>query len=428
MLARPLFAALTLWSATIVAAEQWPQFRGPTGDGHVDAPGLPVKFSDSENVTWKTPIHGKGWSSPVIWGDRVWITTANEQGTELSAVCLDKNGGKVLVDKIIFRVSEPQFSHKFNSYASPTPVIEEGRVYVNFGSAGTACLDSKTGDVLWERRDFVCNHYRGSGSSPILWKDLLILHFDGTDEQYVVAVNKKSGETVWRTNRSIDFQDLNAEGKPSAEGDGRKAYATPHVTTIGGKPVLLSSGAKAHYAYEPETGKELWRIEERAQHSASTRPVVGHGLAFFPTGFARGQLLAVKLPATVQPGEKPQVLSEADLAWRMKRGVPNKPSLLLVGDLLFLMHDGGVMSCVEAKTGEEIWRERVHGNYSASPIFANGRIYVCSEEGKVAVVAAEREFKLLAENFLPDGFMASPAVSGNSLFLRTRTHLYRIDQ
>ena len=427
MLARPLFAALTLWSATIVAAENWPQFRGPTGDGHVDAPGLPLKFSDSEHVTWKAPIHGKGWSSPVIWGDLVWLTTANEQGTELSAVCLDKGSGKVLVDKVIFRVATPQFSHKFNSYASPTPVIEEGRVYINFGSAGTACLNSRTGEVLWQRTDFVCNHYRGAGSSPILWNDLLILHFDGTDEQYVVAVNKKNGETAWKTNRSIDFQDLDAEGKPSGEGDARKAFATPHITTIGDKPVLLSSGAKAHYAYEPQTGKELWRIEERAQHSASTRPVVGHGIAFFPTGFARGQLLAVKMPTITKAGDKPQVLGEGDLAWRQKKGVPNKPSLLLVGDLLFLMHDGGVMSCVDAKTGEEIWRERVQGNYSASPIFANGRIYVCSEEGKVAVLAAERQFKLLAENSLPDGFMASPAVSGNSLFLRTRTHLYRID-
>lgn len=427
MLARPLFAALTLWSATIVAAENWPQFRGPTGDGHVDAPGLPLKFSDSEHVTWKTPIHGKGWSSPVIWGDLVWLTTANEQGTELSAICLDKGSGKVLIDKVIFRVSTPQFSHKFNSYASPTPVIEEGRVYINFGSAGTACLDSRTGEVLWQRTDFVCNHYRGAGSSPILWNDLLILHFDGSDEQYVVAVNKKNGETAWKTNRSIDFQDLDAEGKPSGEGDARKAFATPHITTIGDKPVLLSSGAKAHYAYEPQTGKELWRIEERAQHSASTRPVVGHGIAFFPTGFARGQLLAVKMPTITKAGDKPQVLGEGDLAWRQKKGVPNKPSLLLVGDLLFLMHDGGVMSCVEATTGEEIWRERVQGNYSASPIFANGRIYVCSEEGKVAVLAAERQFKLLAENSLPDGFMASPAVSGNSLFLRTRTHLYRID-
>lgn len=427
MFVRPLFAAFILSTAAAFASENWPQFRGPDGDGHVAAPALPLTFSDTEHVKWKAPIHGKGWSSPVIWGEQVWLTTANEEGTELSVLCLGKADGKVLHDKILFRVATPQFCHKFNSYASPTPVIEDGRVYVTFGSPGTACLDTRTGEVLWQRTDFVCNHYRGAGSSPIIWGDLLIMNFDGSDQQYIVALDKKTGQTVWKTNRSIDFQDLDANGQPGGEGDFRKAFATPHITNINGQPVLLSSGAKAHYAYEPKTGKELWRVEERAQHSASTRPVVGDGLAFFPTGFSKGQLLAVKLPNITKPGESPKVLGDADIAWRQKKSVPNKPSLLLVGDLLFMIDDGGIASCVEAKTGAEIWRQRVQGNYSASPLYADGRIYVCSEEGKVAVLAAGREFKLLAENNIPGGFMASPAVSGNALFLRTKTDLYRIE-
>jgi outer membrane protein assembly factor BamB len=426
MIARPLLAALCSLTFSAFAADDWPQFRGPTGDGHVAAKALPLKFSDSENVKWKTAIHGKGWSSPVIMGSQVWLTTATEDGTELSALCVDKESGKILHDKVLFRVATPQFCHKFNSYASPTPVIEQGRVYVTFGSPGTACLDTATGEQIWERTDFVCNHYRGAGSSPIIWGDLLIMNFDGSDFQYVVALDKKTGKTVWKSDRSVDFKDLDASGQPTAEGDLRKAFATPQIAEVAGKPILLTSGAKAHYAYEPATGKEIWRIEEHAQHSASSRPVVGDGLAYFQTGFSKGQLLAVKLPATTQAGAAPQVLDESAVAWRQKKSVPNKPSTILSGDLLFMIDDGGITSCVEAKTGAEIWRERVQGNYSASPIIANGQIYVCSEEGKVAVFAAERAFKLLAENSLPAGFMASPAVSGDALFLRTKTHLYRI--
>lgn len=425
MFARPLVAAICSLTLSAYATENWPQFRGPAGNGHVSSE-LPLRFSDSENVKWKTEIHGKGWSSPVILGSQVWLTTATEDGTELSVMCLDKETGKILHDKVLFRVATPQYCHKFNSYASPTPVIEEGRVYVTFGSPGTACIDAATGEKIWERTDFVCDHYRGSGSSPIVWGGLLIMNFDGIDQQYVVAVDKKTGKTVWKTDRSVDFKDLNSSGRPTGEGDMRKAYATPHVIDIEGKPVLISSGAKAHYAYEPATGKEIWRIEEHAQHSASTKPVVGHGMVYFQTGFAKSQLLAVKLPSKNAAGAAPEVLDQSAVAWRQKKSVPNKPSMILSGDLLFTIDDGGIMSCLDAKSGEEIWRQRVQGNYSASPIIANGRIYVCSEEGKVAAVAAEREFKLLAETNLPGGFMASPAVSGNSLFLRTKTHLYRI--
>jgi len=419
MLVRSIAAALLL-AAPLLAAENWPEFRGPAGDGHSDAKGLPLEFGEDKNVKWKTAIHGKGWSSPVIWGSQIWLTTATEDGTELSVVCVDKESGKVLRDEVLFRVATPQFCHKFNSYASPTPVIEAGRVYVTFGSPGTACLDTKTGKVLWERTDFVCNHFRGAGSSPILWKDLLIMHFDGSDAQYAVALNKKNGETVWRTDRSVDYRDLDANGKPEAEGDWRKAFGTPHVTMLDGKPVLISSGAKAHYGYEPATGKELWRFEDLEHHSAAARPVIGGGLIFISAGFSKGEVFALK------PGDG--VLDESQIAWRLKKSAPNKPSLLLIKDLLFMINDGGIATCVEAKTGQPIWTERVEGNYSASPLFADGRIYVFSEEGKVAALAPGREFKLLAENKLDDGFMASPAVSGKALYLRTKTHLYRVEE
>ena len=403
------------------AESNWPQFRGPKGDGHSDATGLPLTWSETENVKWKTPIHGKAWSSPVVWGGQVWVSTAPEEGTRLHAICIDKETGKIVRDIKLFDVVLPQYVHPFNTYASPTPAIEEGRVYVTFGAPGTACVDTQSGKVLWQRRDLKCNHFRGAGSSPILYRDLLIMNFDGSDNQFVVALNKETGKTVWQTKRSVDFQDLGPDGEPQAEGDFRKAFATPHVASIDGKDVLLSSGAKAHYAYDPLTGKELWRVEERGQHSASARPVLGPGLIFFPTGFSKGQLLAVK------PGGS-GVVTDTHVAWRAKRGVPNKPSLILNEDLLFMVDDNGFASCLEAKTGKELWQERIGGAYSASPIIAENRIYALSEEGKTVVFEAGREYKKVAENKLADGFMASPAVSGKALFLRTKKALYRIEQ
>ena len=424
---------LALLAAPAFGAENWPQFRGPEGDGHSDAPGLPLTWSETNNVKWKTPIHGRAWSSPVVWGRQVWLTTASEDGKQLFAVGVDRDTGRVVHDLKLFEVERPQFAHKFNSYASPTPVIEEGRVYVTFGSPGTACLDTQTGKKIWERTDLVCNHYRGAGSSPVSFANLLLMNFDGSDHQFIIALDQKTGATAWRKERSIDFKDLGPDGQPKAEGDFRKAFSTPHVATLEGRPVLISQGANAIYAYAPRTGQELWRVEERTSHSASARPVAGGGLIFINSGWSTGQLLALRpghdgdvLDVNAPALEKPAPLQ---LAWKSKRSVPRKPSMLLAGELLFtILDEGGVVGCVEAKTGDEVWRERIGGNYSASPVLAEGRIYFCNEEGKTTVLAAGREFKKLAENQLDGGFMASPAVAGKALFLRTKTHLYRIEQ
>jgi outer membrane protein assembly factor BamB len=411
--------SLVLLVALPVRAD-WPQFRGPEGTGISAGKGFPISWSETKNVRWKTRLHGRAWSSPVILGNQVWLTTASEKGHELSALALDRDSGKVLHDLKLFHVETPQYAHPFNTYGSPTPVIEPGRVYVTFGSPGTAAIDTKTGKVLWQRRDFECNHFRGAGSSPILFGDLLLMHYDGSDHQFVVALDKKTGKTVWRTERSIDFKDLKPDGKPEADGDLRKGFATPHIVDVAGKPVMISLGSKAAYGYDPKTGKELWRIEERSNHSASTRPVFGHGLVYYPSGWSSGQLLAVK------PNGSGDV-TESHVAWRLNKGVPKKPSLLLLGDLLFMISDNGIASCVEAKTGQLVWTSRLDGSYSASPVSAEGRIYFLSEEGKATVIEAGREYKVLAENALDDGALASPALDGKALFLRTRTHLYRIE-
>lgn len=421
---RLFFACLLLLARPLAGGENWPQFRGPTGQGLSDATGLPLTWSDTENVRWKTAIHGKAWSSPVVWGNQVWLTTATEEGHELFAIAVDRESGRLVYDLKLFQVDAPQYADRFNSHGSPTPVIEEGRVYVSYGSAGTACVDTHTGRVLWQRRDLPCNHWRGAGSSPTLWGNLLIMHFDGADYQYVVALDKRDGRTVWKTDRSIDFNDLTPEGKPIRDGDFRKAFSSPLVITHDGAPLLISVGSNATYGYEPATGRELWRVEERRHHSGTVRPVAGHGMVFTATGLAKGELWAVKLGGR-------GVVTDTHVAWKVTTHVPNRPSPVLVGDLLFMVHqDSGVVSCLEAQSGKLVWRERLPGvgNHSASPVHAEGRLYFFNENGHCPVIAADRAFKVLAENKLPAGVMASPAIAGRALFVRTKTHLYRLEQ
>lgn len=409
-----LLASL-LFGATLSAAEPthvWPQFRGPMTDGHAEASGLPVTFSDSQNVVWKTPVHGQGWSSPVIWGNQVWMTTATPDGKEMFAVCLDKTTGEVVHDIKLFDVAEPREKHAMNSYASPTPVVEEGRVFVHFGSYGTACLDTATGKTLWKRDDLPCNHWRGPGSSPISFKDWIIIHYDGFDFQYVVALDKATGETVWRHDRTIEFNTDN--------GDFKKAYATPLIIEVNGRAQLISPASKATVAYDPLTGEPIWWVTY-AQFSATARPIYDGEFVYINTGFSRAELLAVR------PTGEGDVTS-SHVEWKATKSVPSKGSQLLVDGLIYMMHDAGVATCLDAKTGDVVWQERVKGQFSASPIYADGKIYFCSHEGKVIVLAPGREYQQLAENEFPDGFMSSPAVVDNALFLRSKTSVYRIEK
>lgn len=419
MMQTPAFTLIGLLLLTPSApAGDWPNFRGPTDRGLVDAE-LPLRWSEDENVAWKTPLSGKAWSSPVIEGDRIWLTNATEDGKELSVACIDKNSGKVLIDRLLHRVEKPQFCIPFNSYASPSPVIEDGRVYVSFGSPYTACLDAKTGEVVWQRTDFVCNHFRAPGSSPFLYRDLLILHFDGSDRQYVAAMDKRTGRTVWTTDRSVDFKDLDESGKPKIDGDFRKAFSTPILVEAAGKPVLVSLGSMALYGYDPETGKELWRAESIGNHSGSARPTSGHGLVFSPMGYT-GEIWAIR------PDGR-GMINETHVVWKYGPAATRRSSPLLVGDLLYSIDVNGVAVCLDAKTGKGLWKERLGGNFSASPIHAAGRVYFFDEKGKTTVIEAGPQYDVLAVNRLDDGFMASPAASGKALFLRTKIALYRVE-
>ncbi len=342
-------AALVLTALPAAGAPtspEWPQFRGPCGDGHAPADAdPPLRWSETEHVAWKTPVPHQGWSSPVVCEGRIWLTTATTDGREMFVVCVDAASGKVLRNERLFHNENPEpLGNRVNCYASPTPVAEPGRVYIHFGSYGTACLDAETGKPVWQRRDLPCRHYRGPGSSPIRFGDLLILSMDGVDVQYLVALDAKTGKTVWKTNRSVVWKDLDKNGKPFREGDLRKAYSTPLVVDAGGKPTMFTLGAKAVYAYEPTTGRELWRVEHPG-YSGASRPVFDGSRVIFTSGFGKSELLALR--------------ADGKPVWTMQKGVPQKPSPLLVDDLLYLINDGGIATCAEAATGEVVWQERV---------------------------------------------------------------------
>lgn len=393
------------------AEENWPQFRGPTANAHASSQNLPLEWSEEKNITWKTAIHDRGWSSPVVFDGQIWLTTAKPDGKSMYAICVDKASGKILHDIHLWDVEKPSEIHATNSYASPTPVIEKGRVYVNFGSYGTAAIDTASGKVLWTRRDFPCEHWRGPGSSPILHENKLIMHFDGYDHQYIVAVDKATGETIWKVDRDVEYGTDN--------GDVMKAFCTPLIIEVGGQKQIISSTSKATLAYDL-TGKEIWRVTY-SSFSSTGMPLWGNGLVYLNTGFGKADLMAVKPEGT---GD----ITGTNVVWKVTKGIGSKPSQLLVGDLIFNVHDAGVANCLDANTGEQVWTTRLGGTFSSSLLYGNGRVYFCAEDGKCTVVAADRELKILAENKLDDGFMATPAVSGDSLLLRTKTHLYCVEQ
>jgi len=409
-----LLPLLVVWPTTgsLRAGENWPQFRGPRGDGQSPAQGLPLTFGEGQNVRWTTPVHGKAWSSPVVWGEQIWLSTATKDGKELGAVCIDPESGKIVHDVVVFKPAKPQFCHPMNSYGTSTPVIEKGRIYLHFGVHGTACLDTATAKTLWTREDFSCDHFRGPASSPIVVDELLVLTFDGVDVQYLVALDKLTGKTVWKRDRKTVFD--------TDETDYHKAYSTPAIISVQGKRQLVSPGAGAVMAYVLTTGEEIWRVRSGGMNAAAL-PLFGNGLVYATSAAGGYQLYAVR------PDGHGDV-TDTHVAWKFDKNVPTRSSQILVGERLFMISDAGVISCVDAKSGQSVWQKRLGGAFSASPLLAEGHIYFFGEDGEVPVVAAADEYKLLANNHLGDGFMASPAVYANSLILRSRTHLYRIEK
>lgn len=408
------------WSAKEIESASgafWPQFRGPTGDGHANQrANPPTNWSETENVRWRSEIPGKAWSSPVAWGDSIFVTTATENGLSMSTVALDRNSGAIRWNKEVFANAETQKDfHAFNSYASPTPVLDGQYLYVSFGAYGTAALKPDSGEIVWQRRDLQCNHYRGSGSSPILFRNMLIYHMDGYDKQFVVALNKKTGETVWKIDRVVDYG--------TDDGDIKKAFGTPQIieVAISGSAEkqiqMISTTSKAVLAYDPNDGKELWRVRY-SEFSSATRPLFDGEHIFLNTGFSKGKLISIGA------GGKGDI-TQTHVAWEASKAIGSKPSPLLIGsDLICTLADGGILSAMNRATGDVVWQERLGGDFSASPILAGNRIYCLDEKGKGHVYSIDG--KQLGVNTLNAGCLASPAVLGDDLIVRTRTSVYCI--
>jgi outer membrane protein assembly factor BamB len=398
-----LMLAIVASSALPIAAEDWPEFRGPTGQGHSTERGLPLQWSETQHVAWKVPVPGRGWSSPVVANGRVWLTTATDDGGgSLRLISFDVATGRAVTNTEVVKVRGSRAPNVKNSRASPTPIVEGDRVYVHFGADGTAAV-STDGKVLW-KVVLAYQSQHGNGGSPTLFNDLLIVNCDGADEAYVVALDKATGRVRWRTSRRQPFD---------------QSYTTPLVIDVAGSKQLISIGAYRAGSYDPQSGRELWRVSYGSGFSNVPRPVFGHGLVYIATGFMQPTLMAVRVDGT---GD----VTRSHVVWTLTRQAPYTPSPLLVGDELYVVSDIGIATCLDAKTGKAHWTERLGGNYSASPIFADGHVYFLSEEGVATVLAPGREFRVLAKNTLDGATLASMAVSNGSLFIRSDTHLYRI--
>ena len=404
MASRVVIALLVALARVAVHAEDWPQFRGPTGQGHSTERGLPLEWSESHNIIWKTPVPGRGWSSPVVAAGRIWLTSAvrERDGASLRALAYDVATGRELLNVELFRLRDAKLLNPKNSHASPTPVVDGDRVYLHFGAEGTAAMTT-AGEIVWRTRvPFVNQH--GSGGSPVLYEDLLIFNCDGWDAAFVVALDARTGKVRWKTNRRSPAD---------------QAYTTPLVIRVGDRDQVVSAGAYRAAAYDPRSGREIWRVAYADGFSNVPRPVYGHGMVFIATGFQQPSLIAVRADGT---GD----VTKTHTVWTQQRAAPLTPSPLLVGEVLYTVSDIGIAAALDARTGAPHWIQRLGGNYSASPVFADGRIYFQSEEGVTTVAAPGTEFRVLAKNQLDGGMLASMAVSDGSIVIRTESHLYRI--
>ncbi len=408
-----LVTALALSAVATAYARDWPQFRGPTGQGHAPDASVPLTWSETENVAWKVPVPGRGWSSPVIGGGLVWLTTAvtdRGAGTSLRLLAYDTTNGEPAREVEVFAISDTTLLNQKNSFASPTPVIDPDgeRVYVHFGAQGTAAVATggdSAGEVLWRTR-FPYTSQHGNGGSPILRDGLLIVSIDGYDTAFLVAVDARTGEERWRSVRAAPIS---------------QAYSTPLAIEVGDTSQIVNVSAFRASAHEPGTGREIWRVEYPGGFSNVSRPVYGHGLVYLSTGFNEPVLLAVR-----PTGEGD--VTNSEVAWRLRRGAPLTVSPILVGNELYTVTDSGIATCIDALTGDIHWQHRLGGNHSASPVFAGGRIYFQNEEGVTTVIAPGTDFEQLARNELDGSTLASIAVSDGALFVRTGTHLYRIEE
>lgn len=414
-----LIIVLSLGFQSLKAQQtNWTHFRGSNLDGISTATQVPVIWNDSTNILWKTDIEGKGWSSPVVFDDQVWVTSATEDGKKMTGICLDIQSGKEIYDPDIFKSDSIYSKHSINSYATPTPCIEDGFVYLHFGSTGTVCVNTRNGNIVWKRTDLKCEHVQGAASSPILYKNLLILHLEGTDVQYIIALNKQTGETVWKTERPASVYE-------SLLPIGKKAYITPIIINVNDKDLLISNGAAVCIAYEPETGKEVWRVVQ-GEDSTIAMPMAENGTVYFYTSFVSppdGEKYAELL--AVNPDGQGDITG-TNILWRFKSPILQLLTPLIKDGLIYTIDTRNILYCLDAKTGKELYSKKLKQKYNSSPVYANGNIYFTSVKGETMVLKAGTQLRIVAENKLPGEVYSSPAIARNSIFIRTDSQLVRI--
>lgn len=423
-----------------VAAEFWPQFRGPNGDGVSNAENVPTLIGEVDSLKWKTELPGRGWSSPVFDGRSLWVTSAVEvfpteeerlkilkeagedektfaarqvaSRIELSAVCIDYETGAIRATVPLTSVENPQTIHAQNSFASPTPVLAEGVLFAHFGAFGTFAVDTAANSIIWQKK-IDLEHGVGPGSSPFVHEGLLTLICDGVDRQFVTALDTKTGKTIW----SRDRPEMRA---PS--GDQRKSYNTPVlVEGPNGRDQIICMGAQWLVSYEPASGEEIWKLDHGSGFSVVPRPIYSkkHGLLYVSTGFGKPELLALRIDG------KGDITGSDKIVWRETKRIPARPSPLLVGDELYVIADGGIASCFDALTGTLHWTERIDGNYSASPLFADGHIFVASHEGVVTAFRPGKALEIVSTSQLDGTIMASPLAMDGALVIRSGSAIYR---
>jgi outer membrane protein assembly factor BamB len=416
-----LFSVAFLFGSEYAGSQDrnWTQFRGSNLNGIAASENIPLKWDES-NIKWKTQIHDNGYSSPVVFGNQIWVTTAKPDGRELYAVCINFQTGEVIYDIKVFSPDEVVGKHSLNTYASPTPCIEKGFVYVHYGSMGTACINTANGSIVWKRTDFKCKHVQGPASSPVIYKNLLILHFEGTDVRYIVALDKSNGNLIWRSDRP-------AEPYIPLTEIGRKAYITPLIINVKGRDMLISNGSAVCIAYDPNTGKEIWRVVNGAE-STIAMPISENGVVFWYAGYMVAgdgtsftELLAVNPDGT---GD----ITGTNVIWKKRDELSRNQCLtpVIKDGLIYTVNTRNIFMCLDANTGEEIWSTHVTSNYDASPIYVNGNIWFFSVKGEALAIKAGRKYEVVAQNQMDSGIWATPAILRNSVILRTQKYLYRI--
>lgn len=434
MIRTTALTALSLSLLTVLSSAQpatkpvyWPAKGGPTHDGIVpaaDVARIPLAWdgASGKNIAWRTPLEGLGHSSPVIGGDMIWFTSATADGTKQFVYGIDRHSGKIVHHQVVFENAAPEeLGNPINNYAAPSPVLEEDALYVHFGTYGTARIDPATGKKVWERRDINARHFRGPGSSPIIYGDLIILTFDGIDQQYVTALDKKTGKSVWKTARTTDYGDLDKEGKPTRDGDMRKAYHTPGVFEMGGKEVLVSIGSRAAFGYELATGKELWTIRHGG-FNAAIPPLRFEDMLILNTGSERAHTICVRIDDKMS-GD----ITDSHVLWDREKRNASEAAPVVVNGTLYQTTRGGIVSAADVKTGKDLWDDRLAGKHVPAPLVLGDKMLFCNDRGECFLVRASPEkFEILGQNQLGEQITSSPAEADGALYIRSSGALYKI--